>query len=292
MIMIVNKPHCRPHGCTSGMTWERRRHRFEVMGTVFSFVLSASVTETTVRAVEEELERIDRLFSTYRPDSQIARLNAGQIRLCDCSPDVREVLRLCSDAECRTSGWFTAGYGIGIDPTGIVKGWAIGRASELLVGAGSTCHAINGGGDVLVVADPAVDEPWRVGVSTGAGEGGLAGVITGHNFCVATSGNTERRGEIRNPFTGSPSLTWATFSVAGPDITEADAFATAAVAMGRPAVAWLERLPGYEAIAVDAGGEVSMTAGAHTMFHHEPDRRLPRRRACGRLCRDWPRVPS
>ena len=242
------------------MTWERRRHRFEVMGTVFSFVLSAFVTEATVRAVEEELERIDRLFSTYRPDSQIARLNAGQIRLGDCSPDVREVLRLCSDAECRTSGWFTAGYGIGIDPTGIVKGWAIGRASGLLVAAGSTCHAINGGGDVLVVADPAVDEPWRVGVSTGAGQG-LAGVVTGHNFCVATSGNTERCGEIRNPFTGSPSLTWVTFSVAGPDITEADAFATAAVAMGGPAVAWLERLPGYEAIAVDARGEVSMTSG-------------------------------
>jgi thiamine biosynthesis lipoprotein len=248
------------------MMRERRRHRFEVMGTVFSFILSAAVTDTTVRAVEEELRRIDRLFSAYRPDSQIAWLNAGQIGLCDCSPDVREVLSLCSDAERRTSGWFTAGYGAGIDPTGIVKGWGIRRVSELLVAAGSTWHAINGGGDVLVVADPAVGEPWRVGVSTGVGPGGLAGVVTGHNFCVATSGNTERRGEIRNPFTGSPSLTWATFSVAGPDITEADAFATAAVAMGRPAVAWLERLPGYEAVAVDAEGKVSMTSGAHTMF--------------------------
>ncbi len=87
--------------------------------------------------------------------------------------------------------------------------------------------------------------------------GGLAGVITGHNFCVATSGNTERRGEIRNLFTGSRSLTWATFSVAEPDITEADAFATAAVTMGMPAVAWLERLSGYEAIAVDAGARCS-----------------------------------
>jgi thiamine biosynthesis lipoprotein len=231
------------------------------MGTVFSFIVGASVTEPAVRAVEAELDRLDRLFSTYRPGSQIARLNAGRIRLGDCCPDVQEVLQMCADAECRTSGWFTARYGTGVDPTGLVKGWAIGRASELLVGAGSTCHAINGGGDVLVVADPAVDEPWRVGVSTGAGQGGLAGVVAGHNFCVATSGNSERRGEIRNPFTGSPSLTWSIFSVAGPDITEADAFATAAVAMGRPAVAWLGRLPGYEAIAVDAEGGVFMTAG-------------------------------
>jgi thiamine biosynthesis lipoprotein len=243
------------------VTCERRRHRYEVMGTVFSFILSASVTEATVRAVEAELDRIDRLFSTYRPSSQIARLNAGRIRLGDCSPDVREVLKMCSDAECRTSGWFTAGYGTGIDPTGIVKGWGVRRASDLLAAAGSTCHAINGGGDILVVADPAVDEPWRVGVSTGAGQGSLVGVVAGHNFCVATSGNSERRGEIRNPFTGSPSLAWSIFSVAGPDIIEADAFATAAVAMGRPAVAWLGGLPGYEAIAVDAEGEVFMTAG-------------------------------
>jgi FAD:protein FMN transferase len=231
------------------------------MGTVFSFIVGASVTEAAVRAVEAELDRIDWLFSTYRPESQIARLNGGRIRLGDCSPDVREVLKMCSDAGRRTSGWFTAGYGTGIDPTGIVKGWAIGRASELLVAAGSTCHAINGGGDVLVVADPAVDEPWRVGVSTGARQGGLVAVVTGHNFCVATSGNSERRGAIRNPFTGSPSLAWSVFSVAGRDIAEADAFATAAVAMGRPAVVWLGRLPGYEAIAVDAEGEVFMTAG-------------------------------
>jgi thiamine biosynthesis lipoprotein ApbE len=54
------------------MTWERRRHRYEVMGTVFSFIVGARVTEAAVRAVEAELDRIDRLFSTYRPESQIA----------------------------------------------------------------------------------------------------------------------------------------------------------------------------------------------------------------------------
>ena len=243
------------------MTDNRRRHKYEIMGTVFSFVLSVSVTPETVRAVEAERDPIDRLFSTYRPDSQIARLNAGQIRLAHCSMEVREVLAACAEAERRTAGWFTAGYAAGIDPTGIVKGWAIRRASDLLLAAGSTCHAVNGGGDVLVVADPAAGGPWRVGVPAGTGPGGLLSVITGHNFSVATSGNAERPGEIRNPFTGTPSLTWSTLSVSGPDIVEADAFATAAVAMGRPAVAWLEGVPGYEAIAVDTAGQVFTTAG-------------------------------
>src|SRR5262249_60691814 len=104
-------------------------------------------------------------FSTYRPESQIARLNAGRIRLGDWSPDVRQVLKMCSDAECRTSGWFTAGYGTGIDPTGIVKGWAIGRASELLVGAGSACHAING-------AETSWSWPTLPLMSRGGGGGG------------------------------------------------------------------------------------------------------------------------
>jgi thiamine biosynthesis lipoprotein len=232
------------------------------MGTVFSFVLSMSVTRETVRVVEAELDRIDRLFSTYRSDSQIARLNAGQVRLGLCSQEVRDVLAACDDAERRTAGWFTARYAAGIDPTGIVKGWAVRRASDLLTAAGSTCHAINGGGDVHAVADPAADVPWRIGVPAGPESGGMLRVIVGHNVAVATSGNTERPGEIRNPFTGTPSLTWSTFSVIGPDIVQADAFATAAVAMGRPALAWLEAEPGYEAIAVDATGEVFTTAGA------------------------------
>jgi FAD:protein FMN transferase len=232
------------------------------MGTVFSFVLSAAMTPETVRSVEAELDRIDRLFSTYRPDSQIARLNAGQIRLADCSPEVREVLAACADAERRTAGWFTARYAAGIDPTGIVKGWAIQRASDLLIAAGSTCHAINGGGDVLVVADPAADEPWRIGVPAGLGPDYPLRVLADHNFATATSGNSERPGEIRSPFTGTPSLTWSTFSVWGPDIVEADALATAAVAMGRTAVEWLETVSEYEAIGVDASGQLFSTAGA------------------------------
>ncbi len=236
------------------------------MGTVFSFVLSMSVTPETVRAIEKELDRVDRLFSTYRPDSQIARLNARQIRLADCSREVREVLAACAEAEHRTSGWFTAKYAAGTDPAGVVKGWAIRRASDLLRAAGSACHAVNGGGGVLVVADPAADEPWRVGVPAGTGPGHPLTVITGHNFSVATSGNSERPGEIRDPFTRLPSLTWSAFSVTGPDIVEADAFATAAVAMGRPAVGWLETVPGYEAIAVDSSGHVFTTAGASAIW--------------------------
>jgi thiamine biosynthesis lipoprotein len=243
------------------MASDRRRHRYDVMGTVFSFVLSVSVTAETVRAVEAELARVDRLFSTYRPDSEITRLNTGQIKLDDCSPEVREVLDACSQAERSTAGWFSARYADGVDPTGIVKGWAIRRVSDLLVNADSTCHAINGGGDVLVIADPA-DEPWRIGVLAGIGPEYPMRVLVGHNFATATSGNSERPGEIRSPFTGSPSLTWSTVSVWGPDIVEADAFATAAVAMGRAAVGWLETVPQYEAIAVDASGQLLGTAGA------------------------------
>jgi thiamine biosynthesis lipoprotein len=49
--------------------------------------------------------------------------------------------------------------------------------------------------------------------------------------------------------------------VIGPSLTLADAYATAAVAMGAAALDWLDDLDGYEALLVDASGEVRWTRG-------------------------------
>jgi thiamine biosynthesis lipoprotein len=50
-------------------------------------------------------------------------------------------------------------------------------------------------------------------------------------------------------------------TVIGPSLTLADAYATAAVAMGPPAIDWLAELDGYEALTVSAAGEVRWTPG-------------------------------
>jgi thiamine biosynthesis lipoprotein len=230
------------------------------MGTVFSFAFGAPVSEVVVRAVEEELDRIDSVFSTYRADSQIARLADGRDDFGTCSTDVLEVLELCDEAACLTGGVFDAWHSGRFDPTGLVKGWAVARVADLLAAAGSTRHAVNGGGDVLVAADPCREDPWRIGVNGGL-RGRLLGAVTAHNLAAATSGNVERPGEIIDPFTGRPAVSVQSATVVGPDIVMADAFATATVAMGRSAFAWLSRLPGYAGLLVGADGVVAETAG-------------------------------
>ena len=231
------------------------RHRFEVMGTVFSFALARVPDADVVRAVESELDRIDRIFSTYRPESEISALAEGRRRLSACSSEVLEVLARCGDAAGLTGGYFSATHSGRLDPTGLVKGWAVARVAGLFEAAGSTCHAVNGGGDVLAMADPASDVPWRIGVSGGST------VVSAHHVAVATSGNAERPGSVVDPFTRQPALALRSVTVVGSDIVTADAVATAALAMGRDAFDWLSNLPGYDAVVVAADGSLSTTRG-------------------------------
>ena len=182
--------------------------------------------------MERELLRIDEVFSLYRKDSEISMLADGRVAQAECSPEMRTVLGLCARAERLTSGYFSTTPTGRLDPTGLVKGWAVRRAAALLSSAGSTCHVVNGGGDVLVEADPERDVPWRVGVSGGAQT--VVAVVPAHRVAVATSGNVERPGEIIDPHTGRPAVELRSVTVIGPDIVMADAFATAMVAMGVP----------------------------------------------------------
>jgi FAD:protein FMN transferase len=231
------------------------RHQYEVMGTVFSFALARVPGRHLVREVESELDRIDRVFSTYRADSEISALGEGRRRLSSCSPDVQEVLARCADAALLTGGYFSALHSGRLDPTGLVKGWAVARVAALLADAGSTCHAVNGGGDVLATADPESDVPWRIGVSGGST------VVSAHQVAVATSGNVERPGSVVDPFTRQPALALRSVTVVGSDIVTADAVATAALAMGHDAFDWLSNLPGYDAVVVAADGSLSTARG-------------------------------
>ena len=47
----------------------------------------------------------------------------------------------------------------------------------------------------------------------------------------------------------------------GPNVLEADRFATAAFAMGREGIHFIESLKGFEGYAIDAKGIATMTSG-------------------------------
>lgn len=240
----------------------RLRRVEHTMGTVFSFDVRGGDelrTGVALEAAAAWLHHVDEVFSTYRPDSQISRLAAGTLALSACAPEVWEVHRLCEAARLRTGGFFSAEYAGGFDPTGLVKGWAVERAAAMLASAGAEAVCVNGGGDVQVYGGP-----WRIGVTDPLHPPALAAVVAAADgeLAVATSGPAERGCHILDPRTGRPPATaLASLTVVCRTLTDADALATAAYAMGPGARPWLEAQPGTEGFAVTANGTTWRTSG-------------------------------
>src|SRR4051794_39152306 len=85
-------------------------------------------------AVVDWLHHVDATFSPYLDDSAITRLGRGEVALAEVTAEVREVLLRCEELRIATGGAFDAlavpaPNGTTLDPSGLVKGWAIERAA-------------------------------------------------------------------------------------------------------------------------------------------------------------------
>jgi thiamine biosynthesis lipoprotein len=236
------------------------RHVEEVMGTVVSIELADDLPPDRLTALVEStcawLHEVDARFSTYRDDSEVCRFRRGEIVLADCSGDFRHVLDRCSDLWRDTGGYFDAHGGGEYDPSGYVKGWSVEVASQRLADAGSVRHYIGAGGDIRMRGSGPGGRPWRVGVRHPWEADQLAWVLSVTEGAVATSGTYERGAHVWNPLTGKPAAGLRSVTVVGPDLAVADAYATAALAMGENGLAWLaQRIDeGYESAAVTDDG--------------------------------------
>lgn len=209
------------------------------------------------------LRRVDALFSTYREESEISRLRRGDLSLADAHPLVREVLARCERLRVATGGYFdvrAAGPGA-LDPSGLVKGWAAERGAALLRRAGARRFSLNAGGDVCVRGGTAPGRPWRVGVRHPLAADRLAAVLEVSDGAVATSGAYERGAHVVDPHRRRPPEGVLSVTVVGPDLGLADAYATAAFAMGADGPAWTAGLRAYEAMTVLADERVVTTPG-------------------------------
>ncbi len=240
------------------------RHVEHAMGTVFSIDLRDPVTPAVHRALKDAvawLHHVDEVFSTYRPDSAISRLGRGEPVPERYGAEVAEVFALCEEAARTTGGWFSHTPGGRLDPSGMVKGWAVERVSRLLYAAGAHNTCVNGGGDIQLRGEAAPGTPWRIGIAHPARPGELAAVVTGRDLAVATSGTAERGAHVLDPHTGRPATGLLSLTLTGRHLTRTDAYATAAFAMGAGARAWAEALDGHEALGVTPSGEIWRTPG-------------------------------
>jgi len=232
------------------------------MGTVFTIdIRDPGRWDGAVADAVGWLHHVDAVFSTYKEGSDISRLRRGELAVGDADPDVAPVLALCERLADETGGWFTAWWGAGLDPTGLVKGWAVERASERLAAHGSRNHAVNGGGDVQLAGEAAPGRPWSVGIADPFDRGRILATVSGRGLAVATSGTAERGAHIVDPHARAPARGLASVSVVGPSLTRADAYATAAFARGPEALGWIAGVPGYEALLVLPGARVVATPG-------------------------------
>jgi thiamine biosynthesis lipoprotein len=205
------------------------------------------------------LRDVDATFSTYRADSEIRRLDRGELALADCRPEVDEVLTACEALNRATRGYFSVRPAGRLDASGYVKGWAVARAADLLAAAGARNFCVNAGGDVVARGRPEPDRRWRVGIRHPESLDDLAGVLAVEDLAVATSGEYEQRGHIVDPLTGRAPAGLLSVTVVGPDLARADAYATTAFAMGEEGPEWTATLTGYDALCITSDGRVLST---------------------------------
>jgi thiamine biosynthesis lipoprotein len=207
------------------------------------------------------LRLVDERFSTYKPGSEISRLSRGELALENACDDVREVLARCDELRVETEGYFDARAEGSLDPSGLVKGWSVDRAAELLEEAGLRNFAVNAGGDIRLRGGAAPEPSWLVGIQHPLDRGEIAAVVEGTDLAIATSGGYARGNHVLDPHTGRPPRDVLSVTITGPNLAIADAYATAAFAMGTAGPAWTAQLRGYEAMTILASEQVLTTAG-------------------------------
>lgn len=233
----------------------------ECMGTVISVEIASGGSPELLDAAFAWFDEVDARFSTYRENSEVSRFERGELLLSEASDDLRMVLARCADLWGETDGYFD-GYATGrFDPSGFVKGWSAQVASDRLLAAGATDHCVNAGGDVRLRGHSPAGRPWRVGIRHPWNAQATCHVVEGTDLAVATSGVYERGHHVVDPRRGRPAQGLRSVTVVGADLGVADAYATAALAMGRSGARWLNRLDGFGCVVVtDEGRKLSSVA--------------------------------
>jgi thiamine biosynthesis lipoprotein len=225
-------------------------------------VVDASASQSLLDSAFGYFEYVDSKFSTYKDDSEISRINRGELAPELASDDMRSIFALAEQTRLETNGYFDIRHAGTMDPSGVVKGWAIFNAAQLLREQGAQDYYIDAGGDIQTSGANSQGEKWRVGIRNPFNPSEIVKVLSVTDCGVATSGTYVRGQHIYNPHDESGAITdILSITLIGPDICEADRYATAAFAMGRHGIFFVESLYGFEGYMIDSDGRATFTTG-------------------------------
>ena len=204
---------------------------------------------------------VDERFSPYLPDSEASRIARRETAPDESSAEMREVLRLSEETKEMTGGFFDVWFKGRFDPSGLVKGWAINKAAQMLDVDGFISFCIEAGGDIETRGANDEGLPWAIGIRNPFDPSMLMHRLRLQNLGIATSGTYIRGKHIYNPRTGEKAADIASLTVIGPNVYEADRLATAAFAMGRAGIEFIAGLPQFDAYMVDWSARATFTPG-------------------------------
>ncbi len=226
-------------------------------------IIDSQADDNSLKLVFDYFKYVDEKFSTYKNTSEIMKINRGEIDEINYSDDMKEIFELSEKTRKETDNYFDIKKFDGsYDPSGLVKGWAIYKASLLLKENGFNNFCIEAGGDIETSGLNNEGKAWTIGIRNPFKNKEIVKVLESKNKGIATSGNYIRGNHIYNPKNKKEKLEdIVSMTVIGPNIYEADRFATAAFAMGKNGIMFIENLQGFEGYMIDKNGMATMTNG-------------------------------
>ena len=220
-----------------------------------------SVSSSVFDEIYNYFSYIDTTFSTFKITSKITKINEGKLDKQRYSKDIKTILALCEQTKQETDGFFDIKRNGKLDPSGLVKGWAINNAATMLKQKGLTNYYVDAGGDIQVSGHNDKGNPWTVGIRNPFNIKEVVKVLRIVSKGVATSGTYERGNHVYNPKNHKPVTNIVSLTVIGPNVYEADRFATAAFAMGPDGIAFIDRLENFEGYMINNKGMATYTRG-------------------------------
>ncbi len=219
------------------------------------------VTPDAFDSVFDYFTYVDEKFSPYKATSEVTKINNGQIKSGKYSQEMQTVLELSEKTKKETGGFFDIAHNGSSDPSGIVKGWAIHNAANILRKMGLKNFYVEAGGDIEVSGRNKDGNLWTVGIKNPFNPEQIVKMVCLDEKGIATSGTYLRGQHIYNPKSAGPITDIISLTVIGSNIYEADRFATAAFAMGRDGINFIDGLEGLEGYMIDVRGQATLTTG-------------------------------
>lgn len=235
-----------------------------IMGMPITVEIVDAMAPEIIDRVFDYITHVDEKFSTYKEQSEICRINRNEIPPGQYSHEMKTVLELSEQTKKESQGYFDIKNPDGtFDPSGLVKGWAIHNAAKLLKQADAREYYVEAGGDIQTAG-----KIWKIGIKNPFNQTEIIKVVHVCDQGIATSGTYERGNHIYNPNKKGQNIDEiVSLTVIGPNVYEADRFATAAFAMGRDGIMFIENLPGFEGYMVDKNGIGTETSAFEKYTH-------------------------